>query len=786
MQYGPTAHRSDTYTRYLLDYRRVVPVAWALAIVAALTGWVVWRHWQQPSEADLAALLDQARTALAQRRFQEAILAVQQAHDRLPTLPRKSGKRWAGAVYALQGEIAFRQALCQEPDRRAELLKQAEELLGQALQMGLPDEERPHVEYVLARCEFEQGKDIHRTVARMENALDASPRDRVEGYEFLCQVFLRLPEPRLDFALRVNGKLLAEPDLPEGDAVRLRHGELLMRLGRWAEAREALARIGAGSPQASRARHLEALAYYREDNWPRAAAIWETTTSDPAQADRPEALYYLGVCAVRMGQYADAAQIWERLRQEYPDHIIARAASLRLADLYVYWQQDRLAYAHLEAALTGLAPGAALDGYASASEMDTLIEKTWSAWIVRGQFDLAHRLLARTEGRTDKDEYLKRWAWTWQAQGLAYLAQAMEEGGNADSPTMQRAQQAFAEAAAAFEKLAELKNNQPDYRDCLWAAGENHLRARQYERARVVLERYLAFEVPPAQRHVALVGLGEAYRALGEPRRAEHALRQALECGASMQARAHYLLALTYLDQGRWADAEAALRQILAAPLDGPQPPETRQALFALGLLLHRRQKYEDAVVHLRRALDQYPRDPQALKARYVLADCCRLLGLQQADQMRKADTLMARDYYGRTRKELLEQALTHYQRVVFDLSDRQATGALAPEDQEVLRESRFGIAECLVHAGQYEAAAHAYRSIVETYPRQAETLTALVQLTRCYWQMERRDQALATIERAQQLLEQLDDAAFRPPQLSKKQWQEWLNWAATQIRGNP
>ena len=89
--------------------------------------------------------------------------------------------------------------------------------------------------------------------------------------------------------------------------------------------------------------------------------------------------------------------------------------------------------------------------------------------------------------------------------------------------------------------------------------------------------------------------LGNLYAALGDPTRAEHYYKTAIEIdGLFYPAKAN--LALLYNAQGRNDEAERLLRDILAAY------PEDYETAYSLGLLLAERNRYDEAAVYLERA----------------------------------------------------------------------------------------------------------------------------------------------------------------------------------------
>lgn len=238
------------------------------------------------------------------------------------------------------------------------------------------------------------------------------------------------------------------------------------------------------------------------------------------------------------------------------------------------------------------------------------------------------------------------------------------------------------------------------------------------------------------------------------------------------------MLALAQIEQNKFDEAEQTLRDLVSTPFSGAEPDEIRQAFFALGYLLHRREQHLEAAARLEKAIEQYPQDPQVLLARYRTAQAYFQAGRQEEEKIKEADLDTARGFYQKNQNQYQEKARAHFERLAFELTDRRQSRSLSKGEEFILLESRFGIADCLRGLGRYEDAISLYEDLSQTYSHQAECLTALMQMTRCYYSLDKIADARRTIDRVQTTLDQLDEKEFRPPHSNRTEWDKWIEGA--------
>jgi tetratricopeptide (TPR) repeat protein len=159
------------------------------------------------------------------------------------------------------------------------------------------------------------------------------------------------------------------------------------------------------------------------------------------------------------------------------------------------------------------------------------------------------------------------------------------------------------DAEPALTKAASMKPEEISYQYTLAAA---KVGKRQYEAAQRLLEPLLKRWPEDAHLHYAM---GAVLYTQGHLNRAETHLRESVRL-QSDQLPSYYYLALAARDLGRDADAIAILRGLLE------KHPDHAASNEVLGTLLMSSQQYEQAELHLRKAVSQ---NPQSVRANYQL-----------------------------------------------------------------------------------------------------------------------------------------------------------------------
>jgi hypothetical protein len=130
-----------------------------------------------------------------------------------------------------------------------------------------------------------------------------------------------------------------------------------------------------------------------------------------------------------------------------------------------------------------------------------------------------------------------------------------------------------------------------------------------------------------------------------------------------------------------------------------------------------------------------------------------------------------------------MQKAEANYHKLADDLAAMRSSQKLSTEDELILRDAGFAVADCHFELGDYSGAARLYEDVVGRYPDRVEALEALKQITRCYWVERDSKKAAETVQRVKSTLKSLSDAGLDEASghPSRKEWQEWLDWAGKQ-----
>ena len=246
--------------------------------------------------------------------------------------------------------------------------------------------------------------------------------------------------------------------------------------------------------------------------------------------------------------------------------------------------------------------------------------------------------------------------------------------------------------------------------------------------------------------------------------------------------RAKYLLALTQSDRRQWGEAEKTLKDVVTMPLLQPEPIERRQGLFALGWVVYQQERYLEAARYFRDLVEQYPQDRRAPQARYWLGESYRQAVPKEEEHAVQADLSANRERYRQLKKQHLEAALAQFQHLARTLSEAQAKRSLTTEESALLREGRFGAADCIFRLEDRAAEGiAAYEELVRIYAGKVEGLQAYSRLEMCHAQRGTLDKAQAALDSARELLGRLSDDDLKPTR--RRDWEAWMDEQAKHLR---
>jgi tetratricopeptide (TPR) repeat protein len=748
--------------------------------LALLGVWLTKPYWYDPEGQQAQRCLDHARELLqdpeaALNAVPDQLLVALKHLDRYPA--RK------GEAHFLLGSVYLRLADALPSVRTQELRHEARKHLEWAEVLGVPAPDRPVLKYRVAKAWFQTGADPHKVILYLLESLEQIPDSRVEGYAMLTETYLALPQPDLHAALKANERLLQLPEADETQLTpaRLLRGEILMQLHERDAARKVLARIGSNAPPLlrSRARHLRARSFQEEEAWAEAAVVWNAILADPQEpaGERGPVYYYLGWCDRNLHHVAAAASWWEQAVARGGEY--GQAAALCLADLRLELGDRAPVPALVKQALARVTrPEEYHNGLVDLVYARRVLENAVRAFQAVDNFAEAEELallFPRVAPAETAYVQLGRILDAWAKRLAEQLAQTKDP---ASVPNQRAAIEAcYRDAALAFDGAAEAAASAATKFDFYFHAAQDYAQGQDFNHAITALEQVLKLNPPLERQNEIWYRLGEAHQALHHTDAAAKAFRNCIGGNGPFAFRARYQLSL----MDKPADAEAALLQNLDLMRLEPDREAEEKTLYRLAYLLYQRGDYRMAAQRWEQALRDYPANAGANLARYRLGDCYRQLA--ELENRNRGPSAPFRDVTdGHHYKQYVywqKKAEANYLKLVDDLEALQAARGLAEADATMLRQARFALADCEFDSGNFDEAIRLYNNLARQYQNQVDGLRAVRSLYQCFVVRIPPDpiNAHATLQRAREMLNNLDDNAFagQPPSQGRAAWEMWL-----------
>lgn len=739
-----------------------------LAGIAALA--VVWFArplWHITEDQKLDRQLTAARKALHQSPpdLKEALELAESALKRSQHLPERQGES-----HLLLGSAYCRLAEQSSPSEADSNWQRARMNLEEAAKGTVAGADAVGLFYDLGKARFHTGALPQQVIDCLAPTVDRVTDDRMEGYRMLTEAYLHLPEPNFQAALEANKKQL---DLPQIDEkllapARLLRGKLYLRMQQPSEARKVLARINATTPAIyAEARLLRAQSCQQDKSYEEAIRLWEEIANDPdtsRQAAMDRVHCFLGECYQQVNRPADAMAAWQKAVQVGGEG--GQAAVFRLAESKLAKQDPAGAQADFEKALANAkSPGDYRNSLLDLSQAQSLIRQACKTY----------RVLEDYERSLKMADLYRKLASPEAAQGL--IGEAADEWAKHLDQDPKRKIKVCREAEAAYEKAAGLAAAPAGQAKWLWLSADRYRQAQDPHQELAMLQAFLRIEISPERRGEGWLAVGKVRLALQQDEEARNAFFKCIEYPGTSAFRARYHLAKMHFDESKYDEAEAELKQNLELIENAKVDPEAHEkSLFLLADLYYARESFRFAALRYQEALDQYPNNPATITVRWRLADSYRKLAIQENGRPNGLQNIDHSRMWMRVAK-------ANYEKLVDDLTGLKARGLLKLDGEKILDQAEFMVAECAFDLEQYADAARLFDVLADRYRYRVDGLTALKQLTRCYWALHQPEKAQAALRRLKDTLEVLDENLFKgqPDEMSRNGWLRWLNWAEKQ-----
>jgi hypothetical protein len=687
----------------------------------------------------------------------------------------------AGEAYYLLGLAQEQKAESAGEKSDDEAWRRAKQSLQEAERRGLTGDDLIRLRYRLGKAGFHLHDDPHQVIELIK-AGSESADDRTEALTLLSQAYLRLNPPDLKKALEANKELREK--VPQDDEAilgpaKLVGAKLLIQLHQREEARKTLEKISDQAAPSIRSEKQVLLAglYQDENKWAEAAELWRAVKEQVSPTDAGGVLYNLGVCCRRLDQLSQASDAWsECLRRSQGEE--AQAAALALAEL-------RLAEPKPDKAMPMLAEAVAKvrkaedwkNSLVDLPRVRELFEKAIAVYRQGQHFDLAvqsaelyERVAAPPKAQIHRAELSGQWALAERERARADKDEASRKKHKTTADELSR------QAAEAHDEAAKLLQDKEERDEHLWRSAVCSFEGHDFRRAADKLSKIVAADGDNADRlSEGWFLLGETCRELNDTKGARKAYEKCVEKNARFTCRARYQLATIEIETGHIDDAVKELEQnlLLVSEYRDADPEVREKSLFALCSLLYQGglpQNYRRVVQHLDGPLDHFSKTPEAVRARFQLADSyCRLANENAIAFNEIKMSKAAYEHLREVNRRDWKRAAEEFAKLEELIEDAQLASLLSIKQQV---EIPFRVAECYYNLGEYENALRKYEALAKRWNHRLHGLRALGETIKCFSALEDYKQLHERAEEIRGLLTATEGLSEE----DRKKWIGWLN----------
>jgi TolA-binding protein len=775
-------------------FRLVLTLAVNVSIVVGIVGTaIILRNYKPPPKPPT---MEAALAALDGGKSDEA----RQLATRLAAKPDITNEEW-GVPDFVFGSLAAKAADAEAGAKRGEAFHQAALYLQRSRERGFPAHREATGLYLLGKSLFLCGR-LDEALPVLQAAMREPADHETELRTLLIAALVGVVPPELEKALAESQKLLADPKLSEDARGRaeLERSQILFRLDRMKECAAVLGKAPNDPLLRGHVSMLRGQLALSEGQAMMKAGAKANETTDKARAKiqlavdwfrkaitqdagdntiaRP-ANYLIGIALAEQGNLPAALNQMERTARLYPDSPeylaalyqqgeIARRMG-RHSEAVRAFQRLTLAYTHLDEFH---------NRWITVSQIQTALQNACREYLNAAKYQTAitiSRLLARV---MPKAEALKLTAEIYRTWGENLMDEADHLPPEKAEQRRTAARTELRRAGDTYTELAGELFTTREYTEQLWDGAAMYLAGHDFRGAASLLRTYLHNEAR-LRRAQALADLGEAQLSVGETEQALRSFQTCIEQHPRDVAiyRARLLASRAAIISGDIKQAEGFLSDNLNGDQLTPASKEWRDSLFALGELLHLGGRDAEAIARLEEALKRYPDAPQAIDARYLLADSSRRMAVAIRGGLAKEISSAVRSESRAEVSRHFHRALDVFSGLQNDLS-RRAAEDLTEQEKTVLRNARFALGNVYLELDRYPEALRAFQSAANHYASSPEVLDAYLQIANVYRRMDHPAEARTSLEQARLALRRIPpDARFeQTTSFNRKEWSDLLD----------
>ncbi|MDR1485853.1 MAG: tetratricopeptide repeat protein [Planctomycetaceae bacterium] len=354
-----------------------------------------------------------------------------------------------------------------------------------------------------------------------------------------------------------------------------------------------------------------------------------------------------------------------------------------------------------------------------------------------------------------RGEFYENWGKELYQQSLTQK-ENQPIGGEHESSYVEK----FRRAGEAFSELARYQFGERTYDQQIWRCAENFRLGKDNKHGIEAYNVYLRVNKVDRQAE-ALLYVGEMYINLGMIDDAITNLESAIVSYPrdALISRIRLTLSHAYNEKREF---EKAKQLLISNLIEGSYDPSSivySDSVYLLAKLSYEQGNTGDAIVYLEDALKIHPNAPQAAEAHYFVSRSYLTRAETTLGMMK--DAAQINEVRNQIQNSVLNDrvsALEHIQMAERLLLQRRDTRELAESELIMLRNTMFGAGKIMMLLEQYEKAVAAFNMVATRYQEPA-SLDALLQIAIAYRQLNRKDDAVAALNRAEMLLQQFEES---------------------------
>ena len=736
-----------------------------------------------------------------------------------------------GPAFVLGASSAYEAGSMWDDRYRSKFYLVAARYLDRAYHQGWPSGREAEGLYLLGKSLHESGQ-YTKCIPILQKALESFPDRSSELLGMLSLANMQQETPDLAAALRWKQRQLSEEQIPSEMHTQQRYeeSEILYRLGEFDACRSSLEQIPADSPYRAPASLLRARILlaegdqYTDDLISSKAKYDEAIQGLQAQQGRETSTqavakassYLMGVALRKSGRHKEAQQQLAVTRRSHHGTPESLAAGLDEAEvLHNLGQPQQALEVQQQVIKEAGRPETFENPWLTLEQFQRRTMQAFERFLDAGQFPEAIALAQSCDPMIPRVRAI-------EAEGRAQRAWAHHLLGQADQLPVSQAEAARTQAyeqlrlaGRTYAKLANLRYTQPNYTSDLWHSATSFLEGHDFEHAVLMLREYLNNELRH-RRPDALVGLGRAQLALDDIEQSILALDECIEFYPKdpVVYEARLLASQAYAEIGDVQRAKQLLEDSIHNEELTPKSLEWRDSLFELGKVHYREASiaedesrlqdvdsaspdqvrdalatlesshaaYQETIRLLSVAVQRYPGAPQALEARYQIAQSHRRSAWLPNKKLTQTTIGPVRVALRKQEQKHLQQALDSYRDLQVLLTKKQEHSQLTEVESAILRNCYYGQGDTLLSLGRYEDAIRVYSAATSRYQQRPESIEAFCQIADCYRRLQRIPEAHGTIEQAKVVLARLDKNVdfTETTRYTRREWVQLLDWMST------